>query len=455
MKISVVLAFILCSICSVLHAQKPISDLNGTWNLLTDYSDEFNSTSLDVTKWDNNINNFGVWTWDSSNVYLSNGTMHIRMVNEQNVSGGVTYYFKSGAVRQKKEITYGYFEAKVKGCPKWPGVCPAFWMYSVAQPVTNGVKYNEIDFMEIQQRQFNIKTIDCNLHLERIINGAVVRTDPPTVYNAPFAPNDGFHIYGCNVTPSLITFYIDGIEVGTQVNDYFILPMRVILSMGLRPPLMRYLTGGGREPIEILNEPGFPTEMEVDYVRVWQKPGVAILPIKLTSFTGKILGKRIQTQWTTAAEINNDKFEIQKSNDGKSFLTIGLLKGAGSSNIQNNYSFIDENPLAGTNYYRLKQFDFDGTTAYSDVIAVKSNISETTLSINVSTTLLNVQIVSSNSSGAKLYLFDVNGIELIEQDIYLTQGINVLNINKILSSGIYFFKLLHNGKVITKKFVVL
>ncbi len=454
MKINVFLAFILCSICNVVNAQKPISDPNGTWNLLSDYSDEFSSTSLDATKWDNNINNFGVWTWDPSNVYLNNGTMHIRMVNEQNTSGGVTYYFKSGAARQKKEITYGYFEAKVKGCPKWPGVCPAFWMYSVNQPVTNGVKYNEVDFMEIQQRQFNIKTIDCNLHLERVINGSAVRTDPPTVYNAPFAPNDGFHIYGCDVTPSKITFYIDGVEVGSQVNDYFILPMRIILSMGLRPPLMKYLSDGSREPIAILNEPGFPTEMEVDYVRVWQKPGVAILPIKLTSFTGKSVGKTIQTEWITTSETNNERFELQRSNDGRSFLTIGTFKGAGTNNIKNTYSFVDYNPLGGTNYYRLKQFDFDGTISNSTIIAVKSNITETTFSINTSAALLNIQIISANNNLVKLGVYDINGRKLMEQDLNLTKGPNEVNVNKILSPGIYFFKLNDNDKVTTQKFVV-
>ena len=267
-KFIIVLGLLTSSIC---FAQKPLSDPNGAWALMPDYSDEFNAPTVDLTKWDIDVNDWGVWSWEPQHVYLANGKMRIRMVNEQHVRGGETYYFKSGAARQKKEITYGYFESSVKGCPKWPGVCPAFWMYSVNQPVTNGVKYNEIDFMEIQQRQFNIKTIDCNLHLERIIDGKVVRTLHPTVYNAPFAPNDGYHVYGCDVTPSKITFYIDGVEVGTQVNDYFILPMRVILSMGLRPPLMKYLSDGSREPIAILNEPGFPTEMEVDYVRVWQK----------------------------------------------------------------------------------------------------------------------------------------------------------------------------------------
>ncbi|MEN6363401.1 MAG: family 16 glycosylhydrolase [Bacteroidales bacterium] len=248
-----------------IFAQKPLSDPNGTWTILSDYSDEFNATTgLDLTKWDNDINNWGVWIWDTKNVWVTEGNLHIRMQNIENNRNGKTFYFTSGAVRQKKTITYGYFEARVKGCPTFPGVCPAFWMYSSKQALNN-VTYNEIDFMEVQQRQHNIKGIDTNTHYS--INGAPW-VDTKNFYNAPFAPNDGFHVYGCNVTPSNITFYIDGVQVATNTNQYFILPMNIIFSMGVRPPLMTY-ENAKKVPVEIKNAPGFPTEMLVDYVRVW------------------------------------------------------------------------------------------------------------------------------------------------------------------------------------------
>lgn len=255
--------FLLTTIC----AQKPLSDSNGVWSLLVDYSDEFNSTSgLDLNKWDNNINDWGVWTWEPQNAWLDgNGFLHIKMINEQHVRGGSTYYFKSGAIRQYKTISFGYFEARIKGCPTFPGVCPAFWMYSMGQSFNN-VTYNEIDFMEVQQRQFDIKGIDCNTHYS--INGAAW-VNTKNYYSAPFAPNDGFHVYGCNVTPSNITFYIDGVQVAKNDNQYFFLPMNIIFSMGVRPPLMEYGPNGEKLPVVVLNNPGFPTEMLVDYLRVW------------------------------------------------------------------------------------------------------------------------------------------------------------------------------------------
>lgn len=268
MKKYLFLFFVLLCISVELSAQKPVSDPQGTWTLLSDYSDEFNSTTgLDLTKWDSNINDWGVWSWEPENVWLDGtGFMHIRMQNEQHVRGGKTYYFKSGAARQRKTITYGYFEAKVKGCPTFPGVCPAFWMYSSQQSL-NGVTYNEIDFMEIQQRQFNIKGIDCNTHY--VLSGSSAWIDTKNYYIAPFATNDGFHVYGCNVTSNDITFYIDGVEVAKNNNQYFILPMNIILSMGVRPPFMEYGDNGEKLPLVVLDNAGFPTEMLVDYVRVW------------------------------------------------------------------------------------------------------------------------------------------------------------------------------------------
>ncbi|MEN6363402.1 MAG: family 16 glycosylhydrolase [Bacteroidales bacterium] len=279
-RITLSFFLLLFSIIQV-FAQKPVSDPNGSWTLLPDYSDEFNATTgLDLTKWDNNINDWSVWSWEPQNVWLDGtGAMHIKMVNEQHVRGGVTYYFKSGAARQKKTITYGYFEARVKGCQTFPGVCPAFWMYSSQQSL-NGVTYNEIDFMEVQQRQFTLKGIDCNTHYA--LSGSSAWIDTKNYYIAPFAPNDGYHIYGCNVTPTEITFYIDGLQVAKNNNQYFILPMNVILSMGVRPPLMEYGPNGEKLPVVVVNDPDFPTEMLVDYVRVWRNGTTAINEVNET-----------------------------------------------------------------------------------------------------------------------------------------------------------------------------
>lgn len=96
----------------------------------------------------------------------------------------------------------------------------------------------------------------------------------------------------------------------------------------------------------------------------------AILPIELLSFEGVAYDNSIELLWTTASEINNDYFEIQRSTDAENFETIGTISGAGTSSTEIDYSFDDNDPETGINYYRLKQVDYDGSITYHETISV-------------------------------------------------------------------------------------
>ncbi|QOI98223.1 MAG: T9SS type A sorting domain-containing protein [Flammeovirgaceae bacterium] len=94
------------------------------------------------------------------------------------------------------------------------------------------------------------------------------------------------------------------------------------------------------------------------------------LPVQLVSFTANWVDRTIELAWRTATELNNNYFEVERSATGFEFEAIGRIAGAGTSNSLQLYSFIDEAPLSGISYYRLKQVDFDGTAEYSAVISV-------------------------------------------------------------------------------------
>jgi len=95
------------------------------------------------------------------------------------------------------------------------------------------------------------------------------------------------------------------------------------------------------------------------------------LPVELTFFDAKKQRDHILLQWQTATEINNQGFDIQSSLDGKRWQSIGFVKGQGSSTVLHDYHYEDAAPYAGLNYYRLRQVDFDGQDAYSEVKAVE------------------------------------------------------------------------------------
>ena len=102
-----------------------------------------------------------------------------------------------------------------------------------------------------------------------------------------------------------------------------------------------------------------------------------IVPVELLAFTASVMNSEVQLFWSTASELNNRGFEIERSvNDNNNFVTVGFVDGKGSSSEINYYSFLDNPQLSGANqiYYRLKQIDFDGTFSYSDVISVNFDV---------------------------------------------------------------------------------
>ncbi|MBX2917563.1 MAG: T9SS type A sorting domain-containing protein [Cyclobacteriaceae bacterium] len=95
------------------------------------------------------------------------------------------------------------------------------------------------------------------------------------------------------------------------------------------------------------------------------------LPIELLAFEASVIQNEILLQWSTATELNNDYFTIQRSYNGESWDAIATIKGAGNSLVRTDYETTDTNPLMGVSYYRLKQTDFDGTSTYSSVKRVQ------------------------------------------------------------------------------------
>lgn len=103
------------------------------------------------------------------------------------------------------------------------------------------------------------------------------------------------------------------------------------------------------------------------------------LPVTLVEFQGKRMNDYNLLEWTTLSELNNDRFEIEKSADGTSFQWIGTVNGNGTTTTPNMYKFRDVNPASGNNYYRLRQVDFDGTASYSNVINIVFRMTGTPL----------------------------------------------------------------------------
>nr|WP_294899155.1 T9SS type A sorting domain-containing protein [uncultured Pedobacter sp.] len=190
---------------------------------------------------------------------------------------------------------------------------------------------------------------------------------------------------------------------------------------------------------------------DTDNISVTSLPST--LPITLTTFTGKTVDKSVLLSWNTASEENNDYFDIQHSADGKSFTSIGKIDGAGTSKVAKDYSFTDENPFAGTNYYKLVQHDFDGKTFESKVISVDSKIAASQLAVYAAASEVKITLSSPNKTKGILQLFDISGRKLSKTSVDVNKGYNTFSLSLTLQNGIHFLRYTTESEIINQKFL--
>lgn len=152
----------------------------------------------------------------------------------------------------------------------------------------------------------------------------------------------------------------------------------------------------------------------------------APLPVELLNFTATCNDDKVIIKWSTASEINNDYFTIERSQDGLVWETLFIVQGAGNSNNPLSYEQIDNSPISGTTYYRLKQTDYDGSYKYFDLAEVNCNV-EGSLSPLISLypnpfnsdIIIDIQNFSDNS--ANIVIYDIIGNKVLEKSITKSQ----------------------------------
>jgi hypothetical protein len=173
-------------------------------------------------------------------------------------------------------------------------------------------------------------------------------------------------------------------------------------------------------------------------------PGDVTLPVTLISFDGKRNGKNVDLKWSTASEVNNAYFTIERSPDGKNFVEAWRVEGGGTTSTRQDYSWTDEDVTSNECYYRISQTDLDGKTEQFNVIFIepqKEMHVEQVLSPrpSVFTSSFNFEIQSDDSREATLIIASMKG-DLVDKVTYnLHEGNNLLvyNDEKQLPVGIY------------------
>jgi hypothetical protein len=177
---------------------------------------------------------------------------------------------------------------------------------------------------------------------------------------------------------------------------------------------------------------------------------VAPLPVQLTAFSAITAPSRsVQLTWTTASEVNNAFFDIQRASDGQTFTTVGRVAGHRNSLQPLSYSFLDATPGAGaTHYYRLRQVDLDNSSTFSPVQTVTlepgTSPVQFTAAPNPTTSSnlhLYVQYQGLAAVPAVLTVHSLLGQPIQTQAVMLQPGATTLTPTAQLAPGAYWLSL--------------
>ncbi|MDA3616817.1 T9SS type A sorting domain-containing protein [Polluticaenibacter yanchengensis] len=199
------------------------------------------------------------------------------------------------------------------------------------------------------------------------------------------------------------------------------------------------------------------------------KKGLAIFPYVCADITTPVaLGQLAASNntfgntisWSSVSETANKGFEVQRSTDGINFTTIAFVASKainGNSNTTIQYSYLDENPAIGENYYRVKQVDLNSNSSFSNVAKIIKGLARTegvTLYPNPAKDRVNIALNSLNGKKSTITVFNNNGksvrqISLLGTGALLNTSISLDG----LANGLYFIKVETDGKTESSRFV--
>jgi hypothetical protein len=171
--------------------------------------------------------------------------------------------------------------------------------------------------------------------------------------------------------------------------------------------------------------------------------GNEVFPVEILGFTAEKVDAGIMLDWVTVTEINNDYFQIQRSYDADVFEAIGQVKGAGNSNSVLTYQFLDNTYTSNKIFYRLKQYDFDGSFTYSNIVEItfeESDMIKMNVFPNPASEMVNVVVPGMKGGTYHVVVHDMSG-RLVHKDLLNpVTGTMELNVSN-WANGIYIVQL--------------
>jgi hypothetical protein len=273
-----------------------------------------------------------------------------------------------------------------------------------------------------QQRAYTVKVFDANDVLVHTVVAPVGAAKADAPYHAGSytvsCPNPIPPAYNLSWSPALTTeSQTHGRSTGT-VDIGFVTPQVYTVSATHPTNSTCILTD------TVIIQPSCPTA----------------LPVTLLSFEVASEGAYVKVQWSTIEEKEADYYAIERSTDGVSFETIGMLKAANSSALTE-YDYIDYTPYTGTSYYRLRQADFDGSIQYSSIRKINRHAQNTSVYPNPFSESSTLVIASEHDEPRTVQVLDLSGKEIMTENI---TGKSSWEFGHSLAAGVYLLRVSSN-----------
>lgn len=181
--------------------------------------------------------------------------------------------------------------------------------------------------------------------------------------------------------------------------------------------------------------------------------GGTLLPVDLISYNGKLVDDKVHITWETAVEVNSSHYIIMRSEDGQDFYEVGEVPAAGNSNQKLSYTWIDESPAQGNNYYRIKQIDLDGQYELFRTIIINVNSGLKMIAVNVFPNPVsdkaNLYFETVESGGYDLAIYNQQGQVVYTANVMATEGSNNIEFNTMFfKAGIYFLRISNENGIV-------
>lgn len=177
-----------------------------------------------------------------------------------------------------------------------------------------------------------------------------------------------------------------------------------------------------------------------------------VLPVEWLHFSARREAAVSVLSFSTATEHNNAWFVVERSADAQHFAEIGRVQGAGTSSVMHAYTFTDDTPLPGANYYRLRQVDFGGSGSFSSIVRVVFGPSGgIVLAPSPATDRVRIRLEETTANGGQWQVFDNMGRPVLS-GVWEAETAELEVDVQVLPEGVYTFRLVVGARVWVKEF---